>query len=61
MTGTDGGAEELRDGGEAAPDGAMFERLGEVAAVSGEDGKDGEDGRDAFGHRLPGAILCGIG
>ena len=56
-----GGAEELRDGGEAAPDGAVFERLGEVAAVAGEDGKHGEDGRDGFGHGPPGTILCGIG
>ena len=56
-----GGAEELGDGGETAPDGAVFEGFGEVAAVSGEDGKDGEDGCDALGHRLPGAIRWGIG
>ena len=55
------GAEELRDGGEAAPDGAMFEGLGEVAAVFDEDGKDGEQGRDTLGHGLPGSILWGIG
>ena len=56
-----GGAEELRDGGEAAPDGAVFERLGEVAAVADEDRKDREDGRDALGHGLSGGIRCGIG
>ena len=39
----------------------VFEGLGEVAAVFGEDGKDGEDGRDALGHGLPGPIRWGIG
>jgi len=56
-----GGAEELRDGGEAAPDGAMFDGGGEVAAVFGEDAGDGEDFRDALGHGLAGPIRLGIG
>jgi hypothetical protein len=56
-----GGAEELRDGGEAAPGGAMFDHLGEVAAVGHQDGDDGEDGRDALGHGLAGPIPGGIG
>jgi hypothetical protein len=41
-----GGAEELRDGGEAAPDGAMLDGFGEMAAVSEEDlnGKRSDNG-----------------
>ena len=54
-------AEELRDGGEAARDGALFEGLDEMAGIGGEDGDDGEDFRDAFGRGFPGPILCGSG
>ena len=61
MTRDGGGAEELRDGGEAAPDGAMFDGVGEVAAVFGEDAGDGEDFRDALGHGLAGPVRLGIG
>ena len=61
MTGERGGAEELRDGGEAAPEGAMLDGVGEVAAVGGEDAGDVEDFRDARGHGPGVAVLCGIG
>ena len=55
------GAEELRDGGEAAPEGAMLDGVGEVAAVCGEDAGDGEDFRDALGHGLAGPVRWGSG
>jgi hypothetical protein len=56
-----GGAEQLRDGGEAAPNGAMFDRRGKVAAIFDQDGENREDGRDMLGHGLAGPILGGIG
>lgn len=55
------GAEVARDGGEAARGGAAFERVGEMAAVCGEDGDDVEDGCDVLGHGVAVPVLGGIG
>jgi len=53
--------EAMRDRGEAARDGAVFEGLGAVAAIGGEGGQDGEDFGDARGRGAAEAILWGSG
>ena len=55
-----GGAEELRDGGEAAPDGAMLDGLREVAPVSEEDLNDVEHTLDTLRHGFATLIRLGI-
>jgi hypothetical protein len=51
----------LRDRGETVRDGALFEGLGEVAAIGGEDGHGGKDFGDARGRGAAGPILWGSG
>ena len=58
-----GGAEELRDDGEAARGGAVFERCGQVAAVGEQDVEDGEDVGDVLRHGFfrPGPVGDRVG
>ena len=55
-----GGAEELRDGGEATPDGAMLEGFREMASVSEEDLNDVEHTLDTLGYGFATLIRLGI-
>ena len=55
-----GGAEELRDGGEAAPDGAMLDGFREVAPVPEEDLNDVEHTLDTLGYGFATLIRLGI-
>ncbi len=56
-----GGAEELRDGREAAGDGAVFQGFCEVEAVADQDVHDGEHVVDARRDGLAGPDLWGFG
>ena len=54
-------AEVLRDDGEAARGGTVFEGFRQVAAVFEQDADDDEDRGDALGHRLGGPGPFGTG